>query len=191
MPDATIRVRRFRKRQRQGRGAWLDRHWHRAAVRHPTNWPRAATIDKAAAAMAGEPLNPAPQGQGAENSELVDFWNASFDAQDSTFHDPCQSRFIEACETGRDRRLRVLRRPHQQDAVTIAGGETERRLLVVARCDTKNDTDQKKQEVTKKLGVSDPNRVVVVKGSAKSFLSQSELVKVLFGNLPESPDSPF
>jgi hypothetical protein len=66
----------------------------------------------------------------------------------------------------------------------------ERRILIIARCTKKTETDEKCREVANKFGV-DADRVVAVKGSAKSFLDQPNLAQLLSKHILKAADSPF
>lgn len=68
--------------------------------------------------------------------------------------------------------------------------DVDRKLLVVARCSKRDEIDQKRQEAAAKLGVED-TRVTPLKGSAKSFLEQLNLARLLSEHMPKAADSPF
>lgn len=64
--------------------------------------------------------------------------------------------------------------------------DPERKLLVVARC-AEDQTNQKQAEVAGNLGLP-VEPVIVLTGSAKSFLEQPNLVQILSEQIPQSPD---
>src|SRR5262249_43256994 len=66
----------------------------------------------------------------------------------------------------------------------------ERKLLVVARCTGGDETSQKRPGVGCKLGV-EGEQVVVLRGSAKSFLEQQNLAQLLSEHMPEAADAAF
>ncbi len=67
--------------------------------------------------------------------------------------------------------------------------DTDRRLMVVARC-TRTEITQKKNEVAARLGVG-PERIIPQQGSAKSFLESHNISDTILGLVPKSADSPF
>ena len=68
--------------------------------------------------------------------------------------------------------------------------DADRRLLIVARCATNGETEKKRAEVADRLGLG-KERVVVLEGSAKTFLEQPNLAEVLRKEIPKGMDAPF
>jgi hypothetical protein len=66
----------------------------------------------------------------------------------------------------------------------------ERKLLVVGKYDTENQCEKRRKELSKSLAIH-LNRVVVFKGSAKSFFEQESINTYLNDALPAPVDSPF
>jgi hypothetical protein len=54
----------------------------------------------------------------------------------------------------------------------------------------KNDIDQKREEVATRLSVGS-DRVVPLKGSAKSFLESANIAQVILDHMPKASDNPF
>ena len=70
--------------------------------------------------------------------------------------------------------------------------DSERRLLVIQRCDEK-DCDGKAKEIVKLLDLGDDRatQITVHSGSAKQFLGTPDLAEYLVKLLPASKDAPF
>lgn len=68
--------------------------------------------------------------------------------------------------------------------------DMNRRLLVVARCESENKCKAKREEISKRLGVA-ADQILVEKGSAKAFFQNAELAKKLLAYIPAPADSPF
>ncbi len=67
---------------------------------------------------------------------------------------------------------------------------SERRLVVVARCTSKEKCDERAKRISDELA-AEPKQIVVEKGTVKSFLEQERLVEQLLEEIPKAPDSPF
>jgi hypothetical protein len=67
--------------------------------------------------------------------------------------------------------------------------DTDRRLMVVARC-SRTEITQKKNEIATRLGIG-PERIIPQQGSAKSFLENQNISEAILGLVPRSADSPF
>ena len=65
-----------------------------------------------------------------------------------------------------------------------------RRLLIVTRCCSEDECNAKREEVARLLDV-DRDKVMVEKGTAKSFLQEKDLAASLVDKIPEPKDSPF
>lgn len=65
-----------------------------------------------------------------------------------------------------------------------------RKLMVISRCSNKADTDAKRQHIGQRLQISD-DRIMAVKGSAKTFLEQTNLSKGILKQVPKAADEPF
>jgi len=67
--------------------------------------------------------------------------------------------------------------------------DTERRLMLVTRCEKKH-LNKKRAEVAKLLSVS-PNQIAPQAGSAKAFLENNDLTRVILDHVPKPKNPPF
>ena len=67
---------------------------------------------------------------------------------------------------------------------------TDQRLLVIARCSSKEKCDEKALAISKALD-ADVKQIIVDQGTVKSFLEQEKLAEKLFSTIPKSDGSEF
>ncbi|WP_254508690.1 SIR2 family protein [Anatilimnocola floriformis] len=65
-----------------------------------------------------------------------------------------------------------------------------RKIMVVSRVQNAQDAETKKKEIADRLKLTD-ERIIVVEGSAKTFLESADLGKVVVGSVPQGADEPF
>jgi hypothetical protein len=68
--------------------------------------------------------------------------------------------------------------------------DASRKIMVITRVKDQKDADNKQEDVATRLSI-DKDRVVVMQGSAKSFLQLPDLGQEIVKNIPRSPNEPF